>query len=87
MTLDALFIVIAQQMPAVVQAGADFSQSMTHHATVSTHSWQESVLVAVAGVVMIVTTIYTLRYLVRPDEAGDDHIKRRILEDGDGGSR
>lgn len=87
MTLDALFIVIAQQMPGVVQAGADFSQSMTHHATVSTHSWQESILVAVAGVVMIVTTIYTLRYLVRPDEAGDDHIKRRILEDGDGGSR
>ncbi len=87
MTLDALFIVIAQQMPAVVQAGADFSQSMTHHATVSTHNWQESVLVAVAVVVMVVTTIYTLRYLIRPGEAGDEHIKRRILDDGYGGAR
>jgi len=87
MTLAALFIVIAQQMPGVGQAGDDFSQSMTHHATASTHSWQESVLVAAAVVVMIATTMYTLRYLLRPGEAGDDHIKRRILDDGYGGTR
>ena len=36
---------------------------------------------------VVVTTFYTLLYLIRPGETSDDHIKRRILEDGREGSR
>jgi hypothetical protein len=39
-------------------------------------------LVALGVVVVIVTTIYSVLYLVRPGETGEDHIKRRILDDG-----
>jgi hypothetical protein len=37
---------------------------------------------AAGGVVVIVTTIYSVLYLIRPGETNADHIKRRILEDG-----
>jgi hypothetical protein len=39
-------------------------------------------LVGLGIVVVILTTFYALRYLIRPGEKGADHIKRRILEDG-----
>jgi hypothetical protein len=36
---------------------------------------------------VVVTTFYTLLYLIRPGETGETHIKRRILEDEREGSR
>jgi hypothetical protein len=39
------------------------------------------VLVVLGAIVVIVTTAYTLMYLIHPGETGEDHIKRRILED------
>ena len=46
-----------------------------------------SVLVAVGVIAVVVTTAYTLLYLIRPGETSEDHIKRRILEDGREASR
>jgi hypothetical protein len=45
------------------------------------------VLVAAGVIAVVVTTFYTLLYLIRPGETDYNHIKRRILEDGPEGSR
>ena len=51
------------------------------HAMAATHTWLDLFLVTVGVVVVVVTTVYTGLYLVRPGEASETHIKRRILED------
>lgn len=76
------FTVVAQQVVAAAHAGRDFSQSTMEHVMTSAHSWSDIALVAVGTVTVVVTTAYTVRYLVRPGEASADHIKRRILDDG-----
>ena len=43
--------------------------------------------VAAGVIAVVVTTFYTLLYLIRPGETSGTHIKRRILEDGREGSR
>jgi hypothetical protein len=51
------------------------------------HTGQDSAIVALAVVAIVVTTAYTVWFLVRPGEAGEDHIKRRIIDDGHEGFR
>lgn len=63
------------------QSAREFSQSMTHHAMAGTHGSVEVMLVALGVVVVIVTTVYSALYLIRPGETSADHIKRRILDD------
>ncbi len=57
------------------------------HAMPATHTWLDLFLVTVGVIVVVVTTFYTLLYLVRPGETSERHIKRRVLEDGREGSR
>jgi hypothetical protein len=57
------------------------------HAMAATHTWLDLLLVTVGVVVVVVTTVYTVLYLVRPGETGETHIKRRILEDDREGLR
>ena len=57
------------------------------HATAATHTWLDLLLVIIGVIVVVVTTACTLLYLVRPGEASETHIKRRILEDGREGFR
>ena len=52
-----------------------------------THTWLDVVLVAAGVIAVVVTTFYTLLYLIRPGETSGTHIKRRILEDTGEGSR
>lgn len=78
---NAPFIIMAQQIVGVAQSGREFSQSTVRHAMASTHTAQEMVLVVLGAIVVIVTTAYTLMYLIHPGETGEDHIKRRILDD------
>lgn len=85
--LASLFTV-AQQVATTVQSAREFSQSSAHHAIASDkHGPLDVTLVALGVVVLIVTTIYSLLYLIRPGETSAAHIKRRILEDGREGSR
>ncbi len=81
------FIILAQQIAGAAGSGRELSQSMAHHALASTHTWLEVVLVVVGAIVVIVTTFYSLLYLIRPGETGETHIKRRILEEEREGSR
>jgi hypothetical protein len=80
-------VVLAQQTAGVDPSGHEFSQSIDHHMLATTHSVPDVVLVTVGAVVVIMTVIYTVWYLIRPGETGDEHIKRRILTDGHEGSR
>ena len=79
-------------MLTALMAGADpsaheFSRSMHEHGMASGHSPHEVALVVLGVVVVIVTTAFAVLYLIRPGEAGEDHIKRRILEDDRQGLR
>jgi hypothetical protein len=81
------FIIILAQQIAGAARSAQLSQPTAHHAVGSTHTWLDVVLVAAGVVAVVVTTFYTLLYLIRPGETSGTHIKRRILEDAGEGSR
>jgi predicted transcriptional regulator len=87
MMLAGTFMILAQQIAGAGRSGRELSQSSAHHAMASTHTWLDLVLVAAGVIVVVVTTFYTVLYLIRPGEVGETHIKRRILEDGREGSR
>ena len=80
-------IIVAQQTAGAARSAHELSQSTSHHAMASTHTWLDAVLVAVGVIAVVVTTFYTLLYLIRPGETSGTHIKRRILEDIAEGSR
>ena len=80
-------IILAQQIATATRSAHELSHSAAHHAMASTYTWLDVVLVAAGVIAVVVTTFYTLLYLIRPGERDDTHIKRRILEDGREGSR
>jgi hypothetical protein len=80
-------IVLAQQIVSATLSAHELFQSTAHHAVASTHTWLDMVLVAAGVIAVVVTTFYTLLYLILPGETDYNHIKRRILEDGREGSR
>ena len=80
-------IILAQQIADATRSAHELSQSTAHHAMASSHTWLDGVLVAAGDIAVVVTTFYTLLYLLRPGEKGGTHIKRRILEDRGEGSR
>jgi len=81
--LASLLWTVAQQVATTAQSAREFSQSTAHHAMApETHGPLDVTVVALGVVVVIVTTSYSLLYLIRPGEMNTDHIKRRILEDG-----
>ena len=81
-------LIVAQQAAASIQVAREFSQSTAAHAMESaTHDPLEVMLVALGVLVVIVTTVYSLLYLIHPGETSADHIKRRILQDGREGVR
>ena len=81
MLAGPFIIILAQQIAGAAASGRELSQSTAHHAMASTHTWLEVMLVVAGVIVVVVTTFYTLLYLIRPGETGETHIKRRILED------
>jgi predicted PurR-regulated permease PerM len=78
----ALQFLIAQHGAGTAQTAHEFSQSMTRHAMAATHSSGEVILVVAGAIIVLLTTLYMLVYLVRPGEEQQDHIKRRILDEG-----
>ncbi len=87
MLAGPFIIILAQQIAGVTRSAHELSESTAHHAMASTHTWLDAVLVTVGVIAVVVTTFYTLLYLLRPGETDDTHIKRRILEDGREGFR
>ena len=80
--------IVAQQAAAPAQSVRELSQSTAHHAMASGAPGAfDMALVALGAIVVTATTIYSVLYLIRPGETGEDHIKRRILEDGTRESR
>jgi hypothetical protein len=70
-------------MYSLAQQAAAASHSTVHHAMASgAPDAFDLMLVALGVVAVIVTTIYSVLYLICPAETEEDHIKRRILEDG-----
>ncbi|MEO8484256.1 MAG: hypothetical protein ABI634_18745 [Acidobacteriota bacterium] len=86
--LTSRLFIVAQQVVTAAESAREFSQSMTPHAMTSpTHGPLDMTLVVLGGGVVIVTTIYSLLYLIRPGERSAEHVKYRILEDGRGESQ
>jgi hypothetical protein len=72
---------LAQRILAPDQSTA-FSQSTALHSMSPAHSWAQLLMVAVGFIAVVATTGYALLCFVRPGEMGEDHIKRRILDEG-----
>ena len=87
MLAGPFIIILAQQIAGAARSAHQLSQPTAHHAMGSTHTWLDVVLVAAGVVAVVVTTFYTLLYLIRPGETSGTHVKRRILEDAGEGSR
>jgi hypothetical protein len=86
--LTSRLFIVAQQVAMTTESASAFSPWITVHAmTPATHGPIDVTLVVLGVIVVIVTTIYSVLYLIRPGETGADHIKYRILEDGRGESR
>lgn len=64
-----------------MQSASEFSRTAEHHGMTSGHSVSDIVLVTLGAIVVVVTTAYTVLYLIRPGETAAGHIKRRILHD------
>jgi hypothetical protein len=80
--LASWLLAMGRQVTAA-QSARTFSQSTEHHAIApAAYGPLDATLIALGVVVVLVATLYSLLYLVRPGEPGADHIKRRILEDG-----
>jgi hypothetical protein len=78
-----LWLLTMGRWGTAAQAARTFAQSTEHHAVApDAYGTLDATLVALGVLVVLVTTLYSLLYLVRPRELGADHIKRRILEDG-----
>jgi hypothetical protein len=73
---------LARHIVAFEQSSHGFSQSTGVHAMAPTHTPAQLLLVAVGVMVVALTTVYTLRCFIRPEEGSKDHIKRRILDEG-----
>lgn len=77
-----------REVVTTAQSAGRLVPSTEHHAvTAAGHGLLDATILALGVLVVIVTTIYALLWLVRPGEAGAEHIKRRILEEGREGSR
>jgi hypothetical protein len=82
-----LLIILVQHIAGVEPSGHEFSQSTAHHVVAASRTVPDVALVLLGAIVVVMTTIYTVWFLIRPGESGDRHIKRRILDDRHEGSR
>jgi hypothetical protein len=85
--MHAVFFALAAHASRVFAVAGEtaeaFSRSMERHHMDMTRGPLDTLLVWGAVLVVLATTIYTVRFFVRPGETGEDHIKRRVLrEDG-----
>jgi hypothetical protein len=85
--MHAAFSACAALVPHVFAVAGEtaesFSRSMERHHMDMTRGPLDTLVVWAAVLVVVATTIYTVRFFVRPGETGEDHIKRRVLrEDG-----
>ena len=80
----AVGVIVPAAAPSQCSRPASSRGRLERHAMASPHSAQDVALVALGVVVVMVTTTYTVLYLIRPGETDPDHVKRRILEDDAG---
>jgi hypothetical protein len=78
--LSVLIIFIAQianACPVCEKQQPKLTQGLTHGAgPQSNWDW---VIIAIISVITILTLIYSIKYLVKPGEKNEDHIKQSIL--------
>ena len=78
--LSVLIIFIAQianACPVCEKQQPKITQGLTHGAgPQSNWDW---VIIAIISVITILTLIYSIKYLVKPGEKNEDHIKQSIL--------
>ena len=82
-----MLFTLARHVAATARSARALQSAEHHGVAPDAYGPLDLTIVALGVVVVIVTTIYSLVYLVRPGEAGADHIKRRILEEGREGSQ
>jgi hypothetical protein len=69
-------------MLAFLQSDHPFSGTTLAHSMAPSHASWQLLLVAVGVIALVSTTAYALWCFIRPEETGENHIKRRILDEG-----
>jgi hypothetical protein len=81
-TLTALFLLasglVTNACPVCERATAKTAFGSITHGTGPTSNW-DYVAVVIAIISVLLTLVYTIKYLVKPDEKNNDHIKYSIL--------
>lgn len=78
LSIFILFIVqIAIACPVCEKQQPKITQGLTHGAgPQSNWDW---VIIAIISLITVLTLIYSLKYLIKPGEKNEDHIKQSIL--------
>jgi hypothetical protein len=72
-----LTVQIATACPVCEKQQPKITQGLTHGAgPQSNWDW---VIIAIISVITILTLIYSVKYLIKPGEKNEDHIKQSIL--------
>ena len=72
---------LAERVVVLAHQGHDFSTANSEHHAAATGSLLETVMVVVGWTVVVLVTGFALKFLVRPGEQSQDHIKHVILRD------
>lgn len=78
---------IVQDICGLVENATDAAIAWHAQHTASPGGWLDYVLVAAGAVAVLLVCVYTVKFLVKPQERDPDHIKRRILRDDPGSWR
>lgn len=70
---------VAAFMALASQTASEFSAAPGDHHAAAPNATAEVVVVVIGVIITVLVAVYTVKYFVKPGEAGKDHIKRRIL--------
>ncbi len=76
-----LAITLQQSTLAEPDHQRSFSAMPAGHHMLERSGAYETVIVAVGIAITVLVLVMTVRYFVRPGEAGANHVKRRVLRD------
>ena len=74
-------LALLDRVVVLAHQGHDFSTANSEHHATATGSLLETVMVVVGWTIVILVTGFTIKFLVRPGEQSNDHIKHVILRD------
>jgi hypothetical protein len=65
----------------LILANEEFFTMVEGHHNTEPAGFLDLLIAIIGGIIVVLVTVYTVRYFLKPREAEAGHIKRRILEE------